>query len=213
MEKNSMFNINRPVSLQSDGIEERRYLYFGYKWVLLSLLITMLILSGCMNKIPIGNNGTPITSISATNESEVEIPFDVLKSDVPNETGILYEDTVPNIFAITQKSDAKNLLRYFSQSYQDQLNSMDYSRYLVLAMFLGEKDSGAYVIKVQRIIRKGDTVSVLADFIVPQPDTQRPAVITSPFELVRIRKIGSFGKAVEFQLIGTTLVSKKYFIP
>jgi hypothetical protein len=90
---------------------------------------------------------------------------------------------------------------------------MDYKRYLVLAVFLGEKDSGGYGVEVQRIIRSGDTVSVQADFIVPQPDTQRAAVITSPFELVRIRKSGSLGKEIEFQLIGTTLVSKKYFIP
>jgi hypothetical protein len=173
----------------------------------------MLILSGCMNKIPIGNNGTPNISTSATTESEVEIPFEVLENVDLNTNGILYEDTVPNIFAITRKGDAKNLLRYFSQSYQDQLNSMDYSRYLVLAVFLGEKDSGGYGVEVQRIIRKGDTVSVLADFIVPQPDTQRPAVITSPFELVRIRKTGGFGKEIEFQLIGTTLVSRKFFIP
>jgi hypothetical protein len=209
-----MLNVDSLISLiQSAGFEKRRYFSFRYKWVLPPLLITILILSGCMNKIPIGNNGTPKISTSATTESEVEIPFDVLKSDVPNANGILYEDTVPNIFVIAQKGDEMNLMRYFSQSYQDQLNSMDYSRYLVLAVFLGEKDSGGYGIEVQRIIRKGDTVSVQADFIVPQPDTQRPAVITSPFELVRIRKTGSFGKEIEFQLIGRTLISRQYFIP
>jgi len=67
----------------------------------------------------------------------------------------------------------------------DQLASRDAGR-LYIAVFAGSQRTGGYGIRVVRIDRAGDTLTVRAMFSSPAPDALTIQVLTSPAQLVSI---------------------------
>jgi hypothetical protein len=59
---------------------------------------------------------------------------------------------------------------------------------LAIAVFQGVKPSGGYSIQIQKITQKSHTIIVITDFEEPQPGIAVPAVVTSPYHLVSVKK-------------------------
>jgi protease stability complex PrcB-like protein len=57
---------------------------------------------------------------------------------------------------------------------------------LYIAVFAGSQRTGGYGIRVTRVDRAGDTLTVRAMFSVPAPDSVTIQVLTSPADLVSI---------------------------
>lgn len=68
-----------------------------------------------------------------------------------------------------------------------QLVSGDKNR-LYVAVFAGSQRTGGYDIRVVRIDRSGNTLTVLATFVAPPQDALTIQVLTSPAQLVSIER-------------------------
>ena len=66
-----------------------------------------------------------------------------------------------------------------------QLAQRDSSR-IYIAVFAGSQRTGGYSVRVVRIDRAGDTLTVRATFAAPSPDALTIQVLTSPAHLVSI---------------------------
>jgi hypothetical protein len=64
---------------------------------------------------------------------------------------------------------------------------------LYVAVFAGSQRTGGYGIRVLRVDRAGDTLTVRAMFSVPPPDAVTIQVLTSPAELVSIDRRSATG--------------------
>ena len=64
---------------------------------------------------------------------------------------------------------------------------------LYIGVFAGERRTGGYAVKVDRIERNGDRLDVIARFISPPKDALTTQVITTPAQLVSIERRSASG--------------------
>ena len=67
-------------------------------------------------------------------------------------------------------------------------------------MGLGRPTTG-YGVQINRIARQGDTVTIYAQFREPNPDEERADMVTSPYHLVRVKKVGTWEGDISFNLV------------
>ncbi len=66
------------------------------------------------------------------------------------------------------------------------LPGVDFSRQLVLASFQGQQPSGGHSISIDRVVDRGDQLTVLVSKRVPAADAFVTMVLTSPYHLVAV---------------------------
>lgn len=196
--------------------------HLSYKWiiwVLITKLLMVLFLSGC-SKETFNINAAQVTPSATTPFSEINIPFTVIEisGDMrlivrPGPLPGSYQGEDPALFIIASDKEKNEIFDYVSQSAQDKLNKIDFSKDFVIGVFLGEKSTGGYKVEIQSITRVNNTIIIQADLNIPQPDTGRATIGTSPYELISIHKPDNIGGNIDFKLLGTTTIEESHFIP
>ena len=65
----------------------------------------------------------------------------------------------------------------------------DFSRVMVVGVFLGEKPTGGYSVQIQKALRETDGVRILHHVVEPPKGNPRAQVLTHPFHLVVIPRV------------------------
>jgi hypothetical protein len=75
--------------------------------------------------------------------------------------------------------------------------AVDFHREMVIAVFLGAQPTGGFTIEVKRIEQRVDGVHVVIEETAPPQDAMVTQAFTSPYHLVRIRRLD---RSVIFEL-------------
>lgn len=154
--------------------------------------------------------------ITACQAPEINLPFDTIEEGEVARLGQqLYEAHEPGLIIVANTQDIASLDNWITNDAQTQLQALDYGNYFVIAVFQGLKSSTRYGVRIERITRQENTVAIIAQFQEPTPEHERNPLVTSPYRLVRVRKVGSWDKVVRFNLIANRamILSASHHIP
>jgi hypothetical protein len=104
----------------------------------------------------------------------------------------------PAVDASTEIVELDNLV---APTTLEHLHALDLDAHFVLVVFQGWKSTIGYGVRVDRITRRGDTVTVYARFREPKPDEEKGAMVTSPYHLIQIQKVGTWSRDITFNLV------------
>ncbi len=68
------------------------------------------------------------------------------------------------------------------------MQKLDFSRDLAVVSFMGRHPTGGYGLRTESVAVQGGDVRIMADTRTPMPGAMLPQVITSPYEIIAIRK-------------------------
>ncbi len=77
------------------------------------------------------------------------------------------------------------------------LPEVDFESQMVIAVFMGVKNSGGYATEITAIKEGGDSIAVFVEETSPGPNCAVTLALTSPFHIVKMKKSD---KAVEFSV-------------
>jgi hypothetical protein len=101
-----------------------------------------------------------------------------------------YEETHPTMRIITTLKQASELEDFLQLPPHLRLVSKtDFSAYFVIAVFQGYKGCADYSIEVREVRRKGNTITVYANFLEPDPKEVLRPVETSPYYILKVKKL------------------------
>lgn len=66
---------------------------------------------------------------------------------------------------------------------------VDFSRSMVVALFMGARRTAGYAVQVTRVERAGDGVTVFYRQTAPDPEAMTAQVLTAPFHIIRIERV------------------------
>lgn len=121
------------------------------------------------------------------------VPFEsILKSHV----NIYQENSIriqhPDIRVVASSAELEPLNKLiFQWEYRENtvpLYQTNFSTHILIIVFQGDKNSGGFEIKVQRIQRSGAQVDVYATFFSPKPSDLAAIGGTSPYHIVRVQR-------------------------
>jgi len=142
---------------------------------------------------------------------ESELPFETLeRQEISN-----YQNKEPGLVVITKQTEVNNLDDWVVQEVRSRLQTIDYNAYIVIAVFQGWKPTTRYGVQIQRITRKGSVINVYALFSDPKPGEPTGDLATSPYHLVRVQKVGTWGQRITFNLVvdGAIVESFSHYVP
>jgi hypothetical protein len=137
---------------------------------------------------------------------EVALPFETIEQKEWAGTGQAYEPREPGLMIIAQIEDVAKLDNWITENARTQLQTLDYDAYFALAVFQGWKPSTGYNVQIESATRQDNTVTIHAGFREPGPDEAKGALITSPYHLVRVRRIGDWNQNIAFKLVVDSVV-------
>jgi hypothetical protein len=100
----------------------------------------------------------------------------------------------------------------------EQARQLDYSHSFAILVLQGWQGTSGYSVTVDRVVRQGDRVQVLATFVRPN-DVEGPvvtlAVETDPYHLIAIEKTGAWQQEIRFELVekDQVVAETTHFIP
>lgn len=65
---------------------------------------------------------------------------------------------------------------------------IDFTKNMVLAVFIGQKPTGGFSVEIIRVEKKEDTIVVFFRETKPSPDAEVTAVLTQPYHIIKIKK-------------------------
>lgn len=151
-------------------------------WLLLLMLIPLLGLSACQSK-------------------EAKLPFETLDQGDWGNAGHAYEAQEPTLTVITQSTEVTELDDWITLHAQTQLQMLDYNTDFAIVVFQGWKPTSGYSVQVDRVTRRGDTVTVYAQFRRPKPEKEKADIARSPYHLVQVQKVGTWDQEITFNLV------------
>lgn len=82
--------------------------------------------------------------------------------------------------------DNASLRKLYIAINDPQVPKVDFSKSRIVALFLGQRTSGGYAIKVKSVSEKGDKIYVTVEEKKPKPGDMVTMAITNPFTIVKI---------------------------
>lgn len=146
---------------------------------------------------------------------EIALPFETFEQKEWAGTDKPYESREPNLIIVSRLEEVDNLNGLITDEAKAKLQAVDYSSYFALLVLQGWKPTTGYKASINRITRIENTVNIYAEFLEPEPDKAVSPAVTSPYQLVKVQKAGSWGQDVTFNLIvgEKSLVSLSHVIP
>jgi hypothetical protein len=140
---------------------------------------------------------------------EIELPFETIEQE--EAAGEIWYTEEAGLMIIATPEDLAQIDDLFTKDAQVQLREMDFGSYFAIASFLGRQGGSHEGIETQRVVRRGDAVSVYVH--VGRPGMFE--IVTSPYHLVRVRKEGNWEQRIESRLYleGEYITSLAHFIP
>jgi hypothetical protein len=180
----------------------KKYGYLPWAAIVISIAFgAALMMTSCK---PQGTNLTFAT--------ETDLTFETIEQ---RELGGSYEARQPGLIVISSFQDLANLDGLVTDEAMAKLQELDYAAYFALVVFQGWKPTTEYSVQIDRVARTGKTINVYAQFHEPRPDELKGDLVTSPYHLVQVQKIGEWDQEFSFQVIvnETTVASLSHFIP
>jgi len=149
--------------------------------------------------------------LSACQMKETELPFETIeRQEISN-----YQNKEPGLVVITKQAEVNNLDDWVVQEVRSRLQTIDYNAYIVIAVFQGWKPTTRYGVQIKRIVRKENAISIHALFLEPKPGEPTGDLATSPYHLVRVQKIGTWGQTATFNLVVNDVIiaSSSHYVP
>jgi len=144
---------------------------------------------------------------------ETELPFETIDIGSPHFTRRLWWGArEPGLMVVADTEDLVQLDHLITvERGLPQLSEVDFDTYFVVAIFLGRQPFTHEGITLDRAVHKGDVVSLYTRV----GRTTGKDMATSPYNLVRVRKEGSWDRRIEFKLYleGEYSTSLAHFIP
>jgi hypothetical protein len=162
-------------------------------------------LAGCSEPEPTHTDSPTATLVplpTATRQ-EIEVPFETIERMDSSGTGQLYEEREPKLVILTEAGEYEALGNTVSVEAQMQLLDIDYSDYLVIAVFQGWRPSMPTPqsgVEVHTISLKENTLTIHAHYYEPVEGYEARDVETSPYHLVKLRRREDVQGEVEFVL-------------
>lgn len=149
-----------------------------------------------------------VVLLSACTPQEEGLPFETIEQA---DYSPKYEDKEPGLVIIASADETDQLDGWISPEAMTQLCEIDYESYFAIIVFLGWQPTGHEGIRIERITRQDNAVSIYALVGRPTGETR----VTSPYHLVKIQKIGRWGTSINFGLVieETVVASQSYYIP
>lgn len=156
-----------------------------------------------------------LAGLSACQPKEINLPFETIEQRDASGTGQIYKDKQPGLIVITTLEKVANLDALVTSEAQARLQSLNYDAYFVIAVFQGWKPTDGYDIQVERITHLGEKVTVFVRLQEPPPDRKKNDIVTSPYHLVQVQKVGTWARDVTFNVVvnGTVIASVSHNIP
>lgn len=151
---------------------------------------------------------------SRKEKGEAELPFETIEmAEIPG-TGYEYQGREPTLVIVAEIGDISKLGSSVSTKSQSSLESLNFSDYFAVAAFQGLKDTTMYGVEIQRILRKGNAITIYVHFTERDPSVGAGAIITSPYHIVKIPRQGLNGK-MEFILYADSkeVTRQTYIMP
>jgi hypothetical protein len=122
--------------------------------------------------------------LSCSNENKGEnISFNTIAKD-------FYSQQVQKENYIVK--DAKGLNQLFelidNENFTVKVDDIDFSKEMLVAVFMGEKPTGGYNIEIINILKKKDHLEFLIKIDEPGPDDMVIQSITSPYHIVKLER-------------------------
>lgn len=77
---------------------------------------------------------------------------------------------------------------HFLRLPQPELPKIDFEKEMVIAVFMGERSSGGYDIKIIDVFKKEKEIVVVVEETEPPVDSLRTMALTSPYHIVTVKK-------------------------
>ncbi len=124
-------------------------------------------------------------SCSNTGEEESIISFEVIHGGTS--TAVTEKKQV----VATNNDDYQKLMNevYANLDQMPRIPDVDFSKNDVVAVFMGAKSTGGYSIKVDKVIKRTDAVTVAVNEISPGPKCAVTQMITQPYEIIKVPKL------------------------
>lgn len=158
---------------------------------------------------------TLLLGLSACKSQETNLPFEILEQEERNLTRQIYEAREPGLIIVAQADEVAELDDWVTETSKGQLQVMDYDAYFALAVFQGVKPTDGYGVQIERIVRKGNEVTIHAQFQEPHPDQKKNDIVTSPYCLIQVQKIDTWDQNIKFNVIvdDSVVISASHSIP
>lgn len=82
--------------------------------------------------------------------------------------------------------DNASLIKLYESVNDPQVPKVDFTKAQVVALFMGERNTGGYDIKVKNVSEKGGKIYVTVEETKPKPGDMATMAITNPFTIVKI---------------------------
>ncbi len=66
---------------------------------------------------------------------------------------------------------------------------VDFSKYAVLAVFMGQKSSGGYSTEISKVLQNGNNLEVHVQESSPSADACTTMVLTQPYHIAKVKKV------------------------
>lgn len=126
-----------------------------------------------------------------------------------------YQDKKPGLVVIAKQTEVADLGNLVTREVQSRLQTTDYNAYVVVGVFQGWKPTTRYGVQIERITRRGNVITVQAQLSEPKPGEPTGDLATSPYHLVQVQKVGTWGQTITFNLVAGDVIvtSLSYYIP
>ena len=138
---------------------------------------------------------------SACKPQETSLPFETIERKDWVSTGQVYKAREPGVIVIARPEDVTSLNNWVTEDAKAQLQTLDYTTYFALAVFQGWKGTDGYSIQIERITRQEDNVTILVLLQEPRPDERKNDIVTSPYHLVQVQKVGVWDRNITFTVV------------
>jgi hypothetical protein len=156
-----------------------------------------------------------LAGLSACRPKEIDLPFQTIEQRDASGSGQVHQVKQPALVVVTTPEEAINLDSLVTSEAQTQLKNLNYDAYFAIAVFQGWKSTDGYGIQIERITHLGDDVTVFVQLQEPPPDRKKNDIVTSPYHLVQVQKVGAWARSVTFNVLadGTAIASVSHIIP
>ena len=174
-------------------------------------LFTMLALPGLVALAGLVLVAVAIIPSGCQGRKEVDLLFETIEKSERSR----YSMPDSKMVIITEAGERNALESIVSLNAQAQLQDLDFDQYFAVAVFQGLKGTNMYGADIQRMARRGDTITVYAHFTERDPELVAADINTSPYHLVKVQKGGTLQGRIEFVLNvdGTMVDQQTHLLP
>lgn len=169
--------------------------------ILLTTLVVMMLVSGC----------SPVPTAAPSGES---LAWEKIAQSDGSASGFQYQGT-PKVEVISQSSEATALEEQVYSGILHEITNTDFSTHLVMIVFQGYQGATDYSVRIKEVRRQGNSITVYAEFLTPDPQGGISPIATSPYYVLKVTKVPDLRGDFTFILVanGKEIERQQHFIP